>query len=76
MAVDCVYGDIHIVAIAHFGVRGHHVGAGPPRLRHSLLGIQSSGPERGQGVGARLEDITVLPDGKRARDNADLVATF
>jgi uncharacterized protein (DUF849 family) len=30
--------------------------------------------ERGHGIRTGLEDITVLPDGKQARDNADLVA--
>jgi uncharacterized protein (DUF849 family) len=31
--------------------------------------------ERGHGIRTGLEDVTVLPDGKQARDNADLVAT-
>jgi uncharacterized protein (DUF849 family) len=30
--------------------------------------------DRGHGIRTGLEDITQLPDGKQARDNADLVA--
>jgi uncharacterized protein (DUF849 family) len=30
--------------------------------------------ERGHGIRTGLEDITLLPDGRAARDNADLVA--
>ncbi len=30
--------------------------------------------ERGHGIRTGLEDVTLLPDGKQARDNADLVA--
>jgi uncharacterized protein (DUF849 family) len=30
--------------------------------------------DRGHGIRTGLEDITVLPDGREARDNADLVA--
>jgi uncharacterized protein (DUF849 family) len=32
------------------------------------------GLERGHGIHTGLEDITVLPDGRQVRDNADLVA--
>jgi uncharacterized protein (DUF849 family) len=31
--------------------------------------------DRGHGIRTGLEDVTLLPDGKQARDNADLVAT-
>jgi hypothetical protein len=31
--------------------------------------------DRGHGIRTGLEDVTVLPDGRQARDNADLVAS-
>jgi uncharacterized protein (DUF849 family) len=37
--------------------------------------VNRRGLERGHGIRTGLEDVTVLPDGKQARDNADLVAT-
>jgi uncharacterized protein (DUF849 family) len=36
--------------------------------------VNRRGLERGYGIRTGLEDITLLPDGKQARDNADLVA--
>jgi len=36
--------------------------------------VNRRGLDRGHGIRTGLEDITVLPDGKPARDNADLVA--
>lgn len=36
--------------------------------------VNRRGLERGHGIRTGLEDITLLPDGKPARDNADLVA--
>jgi uncharacterized protein (DUF849 family) len=37
--------------------------------------VNRRGLERGHGIRTGLEDVTLLPDGKQARDNADLVAT-
>jgi uncharacterized protein (DUF849 family) len=37
--------------------------------------VNRRGLDRGHGIRTGLEDITLLPDGKPARDNADLVAT-
>jgi uncharacterized protein (DUF849 family) len=37
--------------------------------------VNRRGLERGHGIRIGLEDVTVLPDGQQARDNADLVAT-
>jgi uncharacterized protein (DUF849 family) len=36
--------------------------------------VNRRGLDRGHGIRTGLEDITLLPDGKPARDNADLVA--
>ena len=36
--------------------------------------VNQRGLERGHGIRTGLEDITLLPDGEQARDNADLVA--
>jgi uncharacterized protein (DUF849 family) len=36
--------------------------------------VNQGGLDRGHGIRTRFEDITQLPDGKQARDNADLVA--
>jgi uncharacterized protein (DUF849 family) len=36
--------------------------------------VNRRGLERGHGIRTGLEDITLLPDGREARDNADLVA--
>jgi uncharacterized protein (DUF849 family) len=36
--------------------------------------VNRRGLERGHGIRTGLEDITLLPDGQEARDNADLVA--
>jgi uncharacterized protein (DUF849 family) len=36
--------------------------------------VNRRGLERGHGIRTGLEDITLLPDGSQARDNADLVA--
>jgi len=36
--------------------------------------VNRRGLERGHGIRTGLEDTTLLPDGKQARDNADLVA--
>jgi len=36
--------------------------------------VNRRGLERGHGIRTGLEDITLLPDGNQARDNADLVA--
>jgi uncharacterized protein (DUF849 family) len=37
--------------------------------------VNRRGLDRGHGIRTGLEDITLLPDGKQAQDNADLVAT-
>lgn len=37
--------------------------------------VNRRGLDRGHGIRTGLEDVTLLPDGKPARDNADLVAT-
>jgi uncharacterized protein (DUF849 family) len=37
--------------------------------------VNRRGLERGHGIRTGLEDVTLLPDGKQARDNADLVST-
>jgi uncharacterized protein (DUF849 family) len=37
-------------------------------------GVNARGLARGQGIRTGLEDITLLPDGTPARDNAELVA--
>ena len=36
--------------------------------------VNQRGLDRGHGIRTGLEDVTLLPDGKQARDNADLVA--
>jgi uncharacterized protein (DUF849 family) len=36
--------------------------------------VNRRGLDRGHGIRTGLEDVTVLPDGREARDNADLVA--
>jgi len=36
--------------------------------------VNQRGLDRGHGIRTGLEDVTVLPDGEQARDNADLVA--
>jgi len=36
--------------------------------------VNRRGLDRGHGIRTGLEDVTLLPDGKQARDNADLVA--
>jgi hypothetical protein len=36
--------------------------------------VNRRGLERGHGIRTGLEDVTLLPDGNQARDNADLVA--
>jgi uncharacterized protein (DUF849 family) len=36
--------------------------------------VNRRGLDRGHGIRTGFEDVTVLPDGKPARDNADLVA--
>jgi uncharacterized protein (DUF849 family) len=36
--------------------------------------VNQRGLDRGHGIRTGLEDVTLLPDGKPARDNADLVA--
>ena len=36
--------------------------------------VNRRGLDRGHGIRTGLEDITLLPDGTQARDNADLVA--
>ena len=36
--------------------------------------VNRRGLERGHGIRTGLEDVTLLPDGTPARDNADLVA--
>jgi uncharacterized protein (DUF849 family) len=37
--------------------------------------VNRRGLERGHGIRTGLEDVTLLPDGTQARDNADLVST-
>ena len=36
--------------------------------------VNQRGLDRGHGIRTGLEDVTLLPDGRQARDNADLVA--
>jgi uncharacterized protein (DUF849 family) len=49
-----------------------------PQVHHgygiACWAVNQRGLERGHGIRTGLEDITLLPDGKQARDNADLVA--
>lgn len=46
-----------------------HHGYGP-----ACWAVNRRGLERGHGIRTGLEDVTLLPDGEPARDNADLVA--
>jgi uncharacterized protein (DUF849 family) len=49
-----------------------------PQVHHgygmACWAVNERGLERGHGIRTGLEDITLLADGKPARDNADLVA--
>jgi hypothetical protein len=53
-------------------------GIGVEQVHHGYdLGcwpVNRRGLDRGHGIRTGLEDVTVLPDGKPARDNAELVA--
>jgi uncharacterized protein (DUF849 family) len=50
-----------------------------PQVHHgyglACWAVNRRGLERGHGIRTGLEDVTLLPDGKQARDNADLVAS-
>ena len=58
-----------IVVSAGITLEQVHHGYGP-----ACWGVNRRGLERGHGIRTGLEDITLLPDGRPARDNADLVA--
>jgi len=49
-----------------------------PQVHHgygiACWAVNRRGLERGHGIRTGLEDVTLLPDGRPARDNADLVA--
>ncbi len=58
-----------IVVSAGITLEQVHHGYGP-----ACWTVNRRGLERGHGIRTGLEDITLLPDGRPARDNADLVA--
>lgn len=58
-----------IVVSAGITLEQVHHGYGP-----ACWAVNRRGVERGHGIRTGLEDITLLPDGRPARDNADLVA--
>ncbi|HKX16862.1 MAG TPA: 3-keto-5-aminohexanoate cleavage protein [bacterium] len=58
-----------IVAAAGITLEQVHHGEGI-----ACWAVNRRGLDRGHGIRTGLEDVTVLPDGERARDNADLVA--
>ena len=58
-----------IVVSAGITLEQVHHGYGP-----ACWAVNRRGLERGHGIRTGLEDITLLPDGRPARDNADLVA--
>jgi len=58
-----------IVVSAGITLEQVHHGYGP-----ACWAVNRRGLERGHGIRTGLEDITSLPDGRPARDNADLVA--
>jgi len=58
-----------IVASAGISLEQVHHGYGI-----ACWAVNRRGLERGHGIRTGLEDVTLLPDGKPARDNADLVA--
>jgi uncharacterized protein (DUF849 family) len=58
-----------IVASAGIALEQVHHGYGI-----ACWAVNRRGLERGHGIRTGLEDVTLLPDGKQARDNADLVA--
>ena len=57
-----------IVVSAGVGLEQVHHGYGP-----ACWAVNRRALERGHGIRTGLEDITLLPDGSAARDNADLV---
>jgi len=59
----------HIVVSAGIGLEQVHHGYGI-----ACWAVNRRGLERGHGIRTGLEDVTLLPDGTQARDNADLVA--
>ena len=58
-----------IVASAGIALEQVHHGYGI-----ACWAVNRRGLERGHGIRTGLEDVTLLPDGRQARDNADLVA--
>jgi uncharacterized protein (DUF849 family) len=58
-----------IVAAAGLTVEQVHHGYGP-----ACWAVNRRALERGHGIRTGLEDITLLPNGRPARDNAELVA--
>ena len=58
-----------IVASAGIALEQVHHGYGI-----ACWAVNRRGLERGHGIRTGIEDVTLLPDGKQARDNADLVA--
>jgi uncharacterized protein (DUF849 family) len=58
-----------IVVSAGITLEQVHHGYGP-----ACWAVNRRGLDRGHGIRTGLEDITLLPDGRPARDNADLVA--
>jgi uncharacterized protein (DUF849 family) len=53
-------------------------GIAPEQVHHgygiACWAVNRRGLARGHGIRTGLEDVTLLPDGTQARDNADLVA--
>ena len=58
-----------IIVSAGITLEQVHHGYGP-----ACWAVNRRGLDRGHGIRTGLEDITLLPDGRPARDNADLVA--
>jgi len=58
-----------IVAAAGIALEQVHHGYGI-----ACWAVNQRGLDRGHGIRTGLEDVTLLPDGRQARDNADLVA--
>lgn len=58
-----------VVAAAGITLEQVHHGYG-----HACWAVNQRALTRGHGIRTGMEDVTVLPDGRQARDNADLVA--
>jgi uncharacterized protein (DUF849 family) len=68
-AVDHAARMEDIVVSAGIGLEQVHHGYGM-----ACWAVNRRGLDRGHGIRTGLEDVTLLPDGNQARDNADLVA--